>query len=104
MTLTAKHGLIILSPEGVPAGEPQAVEKALAPRLRSLDGRRIAVVDEGFPGAEQFVNAIGDLLADRYADVTVRRIRKPMLSKPSPISLIEEIAANCDAAIVGVAA
>ena len=104
MAETSRPPLIILNPEGIPPVVPAGQQSKLAPRLSSLHGRRIVVLDDGFPGVEKYVKAIGDRLSDRYADVTVRYVRKPSLSRPAPMPLIDEIVGSCDAAVVGVAA
>lgn len=96
--------LIVLSPEGIPMDRQEATQPQLAPRLSTLDGKTIGLIDDGFAGSEEYVRGVGDLLVGSHADVTVRYWRKPTLARAAPIPLIEEAGLACDAVIVGIAA
>lgn len=74
----------------------------LAPRLPDLDGRTVGLLDDGHITAGEYLRGVGDILARRGAQV--RYWRKPILSRPAPDSLLDEIARSCDAVIVGAAA
>jgi len=49
----------------------------LQPRLASLDGKRIALLENGKAGAKEFMDALEELLHERYPSVTVLRMPKP---------------------------
>lgn len=84
-----------------PVGESSLAPRGLAPRLASLEGKVIGFLDEGdmSPYLERFRAILRDLA--RPAEVAYWR--KPLMSKPSPSTLLEEVAERCDAVIVGYA-
>jgi hypothetical protein len=90
--------LVVLNPVGVTR---HSVSR-LAPRLSQLAGRTIGLLDDGFPGAEDYLKGVGEALAARGAQV--RYWLKPMLSRPAPAELLDEVARASDAVIVGAAA
>ena len=69
-------------------------------RPPSLKGARSALVDDNLDTA--FTTHLEALLSER-AGAKVRRFVKPSGTAPSPRELIEEAAAESDAAVVGVA-
>lgn len=90
--------LVILSPVGLTR---HGVGR-LAPRLDDVAGRTIGLLDDGFPDADRYLREVGATLAARGAQV--RYWLKPMLSRPAPPELLDEVARSCDAVVVGVAA
>ena len=102
MESASTSGLIVLNPEGVPAGRPAGMHAGLAPRLPDLAGRVLGIVDDGLAGAEPYLRGVGDLLVAAHPGLRVRSWRKPVLSRPSPPALLEEVARTCDGVVVGV--
>lgn len=90
--------LVILSPIGV----TRHAEGRLAARLSNLAGRTVGLLDDGFPDADHYLRGLGELIVQRGAQV--RYWIKPMLSRPAPPDLLEEVARSCDTVIVGAAA
>ena len=84
----------------VPVWPATAASRPPKKRPRSLQGARIALVDDNLDTA--FTAHLEALLAER-AGAKVRRLVKPSGTAPSPRELIEEAAADSDAAVVGVA-
>lgn len=72
-----------------------------APRLASLDGASIGLLDISKPRGDVFLDRVEQLLTERGA--TVHRYRKPTFAKPAPVDLRHEIATNCDAVIEALA-
>ena len=84
-----------------PTDERRPAERPKAPRLASLDGRRVALLD--------ISKARGDVFLDRLAEhleghgARLERFTKPTFSRPAPIDLRQEIARRCDAVIEALA-
>ena len=83
-----------------PAGEPDAPPKQLAPRLKSLRGARIALLDNGKEFSDDVINAIGTVLKHELGVKEIRLWDKQFPSKGAPF--IAELARSCDAVITGV--
>jgi hypothetical protein len=84
----------------VPIGESDTQSKKLAPRLESLRGARIGILDNHKEFADLVLQGVVDVLKRDFgvADVTVWQ--KSYLGVPSPYA--REMAASCDAVINGV--
>lgn len=86
-----------------PAAEIKTESHVLAPRLRSLDGMRIAIIDNSKHMANSFLEATRGLLEQRYRVGGFECYRKLNPSVPTPPEVIERLAGSCDALIHGVA-
>ncbi len=72
-----------------------------APRLESLDGRTIGLLDISKPRGDVFLDRLEEGLQKRGASVI--RYKKPTFTKPAPVDLRHEIAVHCDAAVEALA-
>lgn len=79
---------------------PQAAPAA--PRLASLKGKTIALLDISKPGGNIFLDRMERLLKERHQVAQVVRARKPTFAKPAPAGVIEQIRA-ADAVIEALA-
>jgi hypothetical protein len=89
----------VLNPTGYP---PKVTGKPLAPRLESLDGKTVYLVDCRFDDSDIFLKQVQAWFADHMPAVTT--VYKPISSvytRDDPATW-EEVKANGDAAIVGV--
>jgi len=85
-----------------PRGYPPAVTgKQLAPRLESLEGRTLYLVDCLFDNSEVFVNQLQLWFAENLPGV-MTRIIKPSESWVEDPEMQDRIVADGDAAILGV--
>jgi hypothetical protein len=84
-----------------PTGERGSLERPRAPRLPTLSGKVVALLDISKPRGDVFLDQLAVLLAARGA--TVRRYAKPTFSKPAPPDLRKRIAQECDAVIEALA-
>ena len=84
-----------------PTGERSAATRARLPRLRSLAGRRIGLLDISKARGDVFLDRVEALLRARGAKTL--RYRKPTFTKPAPIDLRQEIATRCDAVVEALA-
>ena len=97
MADTNQPSTIVLDPT---AGKAAATLQA-APRLASLDGLTIGLLDISKPRGDVFLGRLEELLSERGASVA--RYTKPTFSKPAPVDLRHEIAESCDAVIEALA-
>jgi hypothetical protein len=91
--------LTVLNPTGYP---PKVIHKPLAPRLETLDGKTVYLVDCRFDDSEVFLKQMQVWFAEHMPGV--KTVFKPISSvylKDDPTTW-EEIKANGDAAIIGV--
>ena len=87
-----------------PMNEAVSAKREPAPRLDTLAGKTIALLDISKPGGSTFLDALGRLLAVRYGVAQVVRAMKPTFTKPAPDTVIEQLlAARPDAVIEGLA-
>ena len=89
----------VLNPVGYP---PQIVRKALAPRLESLDGKTIFLVDCRFDDSVELLRQVQAWFADHLPNVETRIISLSATYQHDDPKTWEEIKVNGDAAIVGV--
>ena len=85
-----------------PMNESAPGSALTAPRLNSLAGRTIALLDISKPGGSIFLDRMEHLLKERYGVGTVHRVMKPAFSKPAPADVIERIR-GVDAVVEGLA-
>jgi hypothetical protein len=91
--------ITVLNPMGYP---PKVIHKPLAPRLETLDGKTVYLVDCRFDDSEVFLKQMQAWFAEHMP--SVKTVFKPISSvylKDDPTTW-EEIKANGDAAIIGV--
>ncbi len=63
----AEVKLTALNPRGIP---PPITLIPMAPRLSSLDGKTIYLVSDGFPGADHFLDQVGNWFKKNMPNVT----------------------------------
>ncbi len=84
-----------------PTSERVTSERQLVPRLDSLAGKVVGLLDISKPKGDFFLNRIEQRLVEMGA--TVKRFTKPTFTKPAPADLKFEIASTCDAVIEALA-
>jgi hypothetical protein len=85
-----------------PLNETVPQPAALAPRLATLAGRTIALLDISKPGGSIFLDRIEYRLRSEHGVADVIREMKPTFAKPAPDGVIEKIR-HADAVIEGLA-
>jgi hypothetical protein len=86
-----------------PAAEIEARREALAPRLETLEGARIALIDNTKHNADRFLEATRALLQQKYGVAGFEYFRKFSASVPTPPDTVERLTKSCDALVHGVA-
>jgi hypothetical protein len=82
---------------------PRAPAQA-APRLDSLAGKKIGLLDISKPGGNLFLDRLEHLLRERFGVQQIVRVTKPTFSKPAPEEAISQlIGAECQAVIEALA-
>jgi hypothetical protein len=89
--------LIVLNP----TADTESQRNRLAPRLASLQGRKLGVLDNRKANADRLFDLVEAILRDRYQAQVVVRCRKPDFSRPAPQPMLDELRA-CEAVITGV--
>jgi hypothetical protein len=90
--------LTVHDPRGFP---PKVVGKRLAPRLSTLDGKTIYLVDCLFDNSDVFMDQLKHWFAEKLPAVTIRTIR-PKETWADDKEMRASIASDGDAAILGV--
>ena len=96
--LPIKH--TVLNPQGQPL--PSQARLPLAPRLNSLDGQTIALVDIGFGGGYEFLEHLQGWLARHYPATKTMLVRKPGNMLTDTPEFWTELKAKCNSVIFGV--
>jgi hypothetical protein len=90
--------LVLISP----VNEASVAQSSLAPRLASLAGKRVGLLDNSKSRAGHMLDAVADILHRQYGFTELVRRRKPSASKPADPRVIEDLANSCDLVLVGV--
>ena len=91
--------LTVLNPMGYP---PRVTPKDLAPRLDTLDGKTVFLLDCRFDDADIFLGQMRDWFNEHMPSVRAEMIRLSSVYTRDDPETWEYIKANGDAAIVGV--
>lgn len=62
-----------------------------APRLDTLRGKTIALLDISKPGGSVFLDRIEKLLVEKHGVARVMREAKPTFTKPAPLEVLDRI-------------
>ncbi len=84
-----------------PTSEARPAAREGAPRLASLDGKTVGLLDISKPRGEVFLDRVQSILEQRGAQVL--RFRKPTFAKNAPRDLRREIAERCHAVVEALA-
>ncbi len=84
-----------------PTSERSGTAIALTPRLASLEGITVALLDISKPRGNIFLDQLELRLNERK--INTKRYRKPTYTKPAPVDLRQLIATECQAVIEALA-
>lgn len=80
------------------AVEAPHVERAARP----AHVHSIGLLDNGKPNSGKLLRMVGEKLAARYPGVQIREYRKPGAYRPAPSALLDQVADENNAVIVGI--
>lgn len=87
-----------------PMNETVREQRKVAPKLDTLSGKIIGLLDISKPGGSVFLDRLEALLRERFGVANVVRAMKPTFTKPAPEAVIDQlVAARCDAVIEALA-
>jgi hypothetical protein len=84
----------------VPTGSVDTAAKTLAPRLKTIRGARIGILDNCKEFADLVLKGVADILKRDHGVSEITFWRKDYLGKPA--GFVQEMAYACDAVINGV--
>ena len=85
-----------------PVTQPVVAPFDGAPRLASLAGTRLGIIDDSKRNADVLLEELADLLRTRYEITDVKWHRKPSASRPADPLAIKELAEQCDSVIIAI--
>ena len=84
-----------------PTAELHASQRQILPRLSSLAGATVGLLDISKPRRKEFLDEVEKQLSE--AGATVKRYMKPTFTRIAPTELNQKISVECDAVIEGLA-
>jgi hypothetical protein len=88
----------LVSPFDESSTDPQAP----APRLASLEGKRLTLLSISKPKSAEFLDVLETILTSEHG-AAVDRKQKPTFTRPAPADLVDEITEVSDAVIEALA-
>ena len=85
-----------------PTTEPIVPGFIPAPRLDSLENKRLGLIDDAKDGAQVLLEEITDVLKERYGVASVNYHRKPSASKPVDPGALSEMTKDCDYVVIAI--
>ncbi len=82
-----------------PTDKVERAAKAFAPRLDTLAGKTIGLLDISKAKGSFFLDRVEEVLREQYGVKDVLRRMKPTVTRPAPAPLKAELTEKCDAVI-----
>jgi hypothetical protein len=90
----------MIDPTGGPSADAAGLR--LAARPGRLDGLVVGLLANPKRNAEEFLDAVGELLAADHGTADVVRARKTSITDPVPPATLAELSERCDVVLIGV--
>ena len=84
-----------------PTSELNPSARALLPRLESLQGKTVGLLDINKPRGDVFLDRLEELFCAE--GVQVKRYSKPTMTRVAPLEVKQQIAQECDAVVEALA-
>jgi len=72
-----------------PLDEAASAAREAAPRLDTLAGKTIGLLDISKPGGSVFLDRVERILREEHGVADVVRVMKPTYTKPAPLEVLE---------------
>ena len=82
-----------------PTDKVERAQKAFAPRLDTLAGATVGLLDISKAKGAFFLDRVEEILRDKYGVQEVLRRMKPTVARPAPEPIRAELIEKCDAII-----
>ncbi len=96
MTTTNEHVLVN------PVTQPVIAPFNGAPRLASLAGTRLGLIDDSKRNADVLLEELSELLRTRYEIASVKWLRKPSASRPADPEALSQLVEDSDSVIIAI--
>ena len=84
-----------------PTAELNPAGRAVLPRLASLEGKTVGLLDINKPRGDVLLDRLEALFTER--GISVNRYSKPTMTRIAPLEVKQKIASECDAVIEALA-
>ena len=85
-----------------PVTQPVVAPFNGAPRLASLAGTRMGLIDDSKRNADVLLAELAEVLRTKYEISEVKWHRKPSASKPAEPEAIRELIESCDSVVIAI--
>jgi hypothetical protein len=85
-----------------PTGTLEVEEHKLAPRLSTLQGKKLGILDNSKTNADRYLTMVAEELQELYGVAEYRMITKENLGSPARPELLEELVRDSDFIITGI--
>jgi len=85
-----------------PTVEASSQTVAYVPRPASLEGKRVALIENTKYNSDRLLQKIGEILKSEYGAADARMWRKKNASVPAHEEIIAEVKQTCDVVVAGV--
>ncbi len=96
--MTRKNEYVLVNP----TTEPIVAPFDGAPRLPTLAGTRLGIIDDSKRNADVLLEELVDLLRTRYEISDVKWHRKPSASRPTDPTALKELTEQVDSVIIAI--
>ena len=84
-----------------PTSERRPMARTMAPRPASMSGLSVGLLDISKARGNVFLDRLDELLS--VQGIEVKRYKKPTFARPAPTALRQQIAAECQLVVEGLA-